>query len=283
MFRTLIGLTALMWAGTACALESPEEWSRPTAPFHIAGPVYYVGTEGIGIYLFDTGSGLILLDGGLAESVASVERSVQTLGFRLRDIKLIVATHAHFDHAGALAQLKRDTGARFYASAADRGAYETGTPPSDVDYGVVRFAPVKVDGTLVDGRAIKLGRVALVPLLTPGHTPGCTSWALHVREAGRTMKVVFPCSLTVAGNKLHNNRGYPGIVRDFRRTFARVRTWKADIVLPAHPDFADVLGRARRQRMGEKNAFIAPDLLPSMVAKAEADFSTELARQEASK
>lgn len=279
MLRWLILCFMTLWTAQAVALESPEEWSRPTEPFHISGPIYYVGTEGIAAYLIDTGNGLILLDGGVPESAASVEHSIKSLGFRLRDIRLMLATHAHFDHAGALAQLKHDTGARFLSSLADRRAYETGTPQSDVNYGVIRFPPVKVDETLVDRRPVRLGRVAMIPLLTPGHTPGCTSWAMQVREAGRNLNVVFPCSLTVAGNLLVGNRGYPGIVADFRRTFARVTLWKADIVLPAHPELADVLERGKRRRAGEKDAFIAPGLLASMVAQTKQAFADELRKQ----
>ena len=144
------------------------------------------------------------------------------MGYHLRDVKIILTTHAHWDHVGGLAALKRDTGARLLASAGDRGALESGRPPSDyLDGKTSTFAPVKVDGRLTDGEPVHLGEVAMTPVLTPGHTPGCTSWTMQVRDNGRPFSVVFPCSMTVAGNKLIGYKGYPGIVRDFRASFVR--------------------------------------------------------------
>ena len=274
MIRRAFLCLAAVFLGAA---DTPPEWSRPIAPFHVIGPVYYVGTEGIAAYLIRSEAGLILLDGGLEQSAPLVERNIFALGFRPRDVKILIASHAHYDHAAALRQLKRDSGAAFLSSAGDRQAYETGTPPSEVNYGVIRFPPIKVDRVLREGRPVILGNVAMTPVLTPGHTPGCTTWTLRITQAGKPLDVVFPCSMTVAGNKLVGNKGYPGIVADFRQTFARMRRLPADVVLPAHPEFADVLGRARRR---DPNAFVAPGLLPRMVDEAEAAFATELAKQE---
>lgn len=271
----LLGLTALLVSGAA-PMPNPPEWSQPAEPFHVAGPIYYVGTEGIAVYLVKTDDGLILLDGGLEESVPIIEDNIAKLGFGLREVKLIIATHAHFDHAAGLAALKQSTGAIFASSAGDRQAYETGTPPSEVNYGVKRFAPIKVEQILIDGQAVQLGNVAVTPVITPGHTPGCTTWTMQITEAGRPLDVVFPCSITVAGNKLVGNKGYPDIVSDFRSTFARMRTLEADIVLPSHPEAADVRGRSIKRDAGDADAFIAGDLLPGMVDKAEADFEKQL-------
>jgi metallo-beta-lactamase class B len=279
--RLILCLAALLTGGSSPAAWPPE-WSQPTQPFHVLGPIYYVGTQGIAVYLLKTRSGLILLDGGLEQSAPIVERNIVALGFRLRDVKLIIATHAHFDHAAAFSALKRDTGAAFASSAADRRAYETGTPKSDVSYGVIRFPPVKVDRVLLDSKPVILGGISMTPLITPGHTPGCTSWSTRVTDEARQLDVVFPCSMSVAGNKLIGNKGYPGIVADFRRTFTRMRTLHADVVLPAHPDLADVLGRAKRRDAGDKAAFVSPEFLPRFVDEAEAAFRAELAKQEAS-
>ena len=269
------GLSANM-----AAADSPPEWARPQEPFRVVGPIHYVGTEGIAVYLIKTSRGLILLDGGLQEAVPIVERNIAKLGFRLQDVKIILETHAHWDHVEGLAALKRDTGARLLASAGDRLALESGIPPSDTNYGVGKFPAVKVDAVLRDGEAVRLGDVAMTPLFTPGHTPGCTSWSMKVTENGRSLDVVFPCSLTVAGNVLVGNKGYPDIVSDFRGTFARMRGVKADVVLPAHPEFADVIGRARRRDAGEANSFFAPELLPALVKQSEQAFDDELRKQE---
>lgn len=282
MRRGLLVCLAALLTGASTPTAWPPEWSTPAQPFHVVGPIYYVGTQGIAVYLVKTRRGLILLDAGLEESAPQVKRNIAALGFRLRDVKLIIATHAHFDHAAALAALKHDTGAAFASSPADRSAYDTGTPPSDTNYGVIRFAPVKVDRVLEDGKSVTLGGTSLTPLITPGHTPGCTSWTMRVTEFGRKLDVLFPCSMSVAGNKLVGNKGYPGIVSDFRRTFARMRALRADVVLPAHPELADVLGRAKRRDAGEKAAFVSPDFLPRFVDEADTAFRTELTKQEGS-
>lgn len=271
----------LLGASPAAAALDPPAWTEPTAPFHIVGNVYYVGSKGLAAYLIVTRRGLILLDGTMAENVPQIEANIATLGFRLKDVRLLLNSHAHFDHAAGLARLKQDSGATLLASAGDRTALETGKPPSLTSYGLVTFPPVKLDRVLSDGRPVRLGEVALTPVITPGHTPGCTTWTMHTVEASRMLRVVFPCSLTVAGNRLVGNSGYPGIVADFRKTFPRVATLSADVVLPAHPEGADVLGRHERQAAGDRVAFVAPRLLAKLATEAAAAFEIELARQQA--
>lgn len=271
---------ALAFAATpALAAQDPPSWTEPTDPFAITDNIYYVGAKGLAAYLIRTADGLILLDGTMEENVAMIERNIAALGFRVQDIKLLLASHAHFDHAAGLAQLQRDSGARFLSSPGDRIAYATGIPPSKVSYGVVTFPKVRVDGTLKEGRAVTLGSVSLTPLFTPGHTPGCTTWTMTSPDAGTTRRVVFPCSMTVAGNQLIANPGYSGIVSDFRRTFPRMARLQADIVLPGHPEGADVLARGQRRAAGDKDAFLAPGLLATMTAEAQKAFDAELAKQ----
>lgn len=280
-FGGLLAATIGLAPASVMADGPPAAWTAPYKPFHIIGPIDYVGTEGIAVYLIHTKAGLILLDSGPQGAVPVVERNIAALGYRLGDVKIILATHAHWDHVAGLAKLRHDTGARLLASAGDRGALESGRPPSEyLDGETSTFAPVKVDATLTDGKPVRLGEVAMTPVLTPGHTPGCTSWTMQVRENGRPLSVIFPCSITVAGNRLVGNKGYPGIVRDFLSSFARLGKLKADVVLPAHPEFADVLGRAKRRDNGDKNAFIAPKLLPQFVATSEIAFAQELRKQE---
>ncbi|MGI4879625.1 MAG: subclass B3 metallo-beta-lactamase [Janthinobacterium lividum] len=280
MTRLPLVLLALLLAGFSKTPDAPA-WSEPIAPFRVVGTIYYVGTKGLAAYLIASPRGLILLDGTLEGNVPQIEANIVSLGFRLRDIRILLNSHAHFDHAAGLARLKRDTGATLLASAGDRGALESGRPPSVVDYGVVRFPPVKVDRVLVDGEPVRLGDIAMTPVITPGHTPGCTTWTMTAVERGRPLRVVFACSLTVAGNVLIGNTGYPGIVADFRRSFVRLAALKADVVLPAHPDIADVLGRRTRRDAGDADAFVAPESLGHIVADAAKGFDVELARQTA--
>lgn len=268
-------LLALLFAAPASAQLDPPAWTRAIAPVPLVGTITYVGTEGLAAYLIRTSAGAILIDGTLEENVPAIERNVVAAGVRLTDVKLLLNSHAHFDHAAGLQQLKRDTGARLAAGVADVAALEAGVPPGETSYGVIRFPPVRVDRPVRDGGTVRLGEAALTAIATPGHTPGNTSWLLRTRVRSRPMDVLFLGSLTVAGNTLVGNRRYPGIVADFRRSFARLAKVRADVILPMHPETADVLGRAKA------GTLIAPDLLPKLVEDARVAFERELAKQQA--
>lgn len=277
-----LGRSTAAPVGAAAPLDPPA-WTRPTPAFHVIGPVWYVGTQGLAAYLIKTRAGAILLDGTMAENVPAIERNIAAAGVAMRDVRVLLNSHAHFDHAAGLARLKQDSGARLVAGIGDRAALDTGVPPGEVSYGVITFPAVHVDRAVRDGERVTLGGVTLTARATPGHTPGNTSWTMRVTEGGRTLDVVFAGSLTVAGNRLVGNRRYPGIVADFRRSFARMAVLPADVVLPAHPEGADVLGRGKRAAAGERGAFLAPGLLARMAAEAKVAFETELARQEGSR
>lgn len=284
MKPAITALAALAFI-TAAKAEQPYAqdrivWNKPTAPFHIIGNVYYVGTAGISVYLIETRKGLILIDAALPESVPYVERNIKALGFDLKDIKIILAGHAHFDHAGGLAAIKRDSGARLFASLADKPVLETG----QIDYGPckdVPFDPVKVDRVVKEGGKISLGGVTLTAYVTPGHTRGCTSWTMPVVENGQKHTILFACSLTVGGAPLVGNTAYPRIVDDFRHSFSRMRAFDADVLLTQHPYNADELGKASRVKAGAPNPFVDRDDLGRYVDVAERDFNAELARQSA--
>jgi metallo-beta-lactamase class B len=256
--------------------DDPSEWSTPVQPFRIAGNVYYVGTKGLAAYLIVSNNGAILLDGTTARNAPLIERNIQEVGIPLHAVKRLISDHAHQDHVGALAQIKRDTGAEFLASAGDTWALEHGRVRGDTNYRPKPFARIKVDRVVRDGDTIELGDVTLTAHLTPGHTPGCTSWSTTVEEQGRQLNVLFLCSITVAGNILVGNHAYPEIVSDYRATFRKLKTMKADIVLPSHPDVADVIEREARRQAGETDAFIDPQALPKLVADFSAEFETAL-------
>lgn len=272
------GLAGLAFASAAAAAQNPADWTRPVEPFRIVGNVYYVGTKGLGAYLITSPKGHVLLDSTLAQNVAQVERNIEILGFRLKDVKLLIENHAHADHVGGLARLKADTGAPLWASEGDRWALEHGRQFGDTNYGVLTFPAVKVDQVVQDGETIHVGGTALTAWITAGHTRGCTSWSLPVEEAGRRLDVLFLCSITVAGNRLVGNRAYPEIASDFRRTFTRLQTMKADVVLTGHPEAADVLARHARQQAGDAQAFVDPEELQHITAASRAAFETELAK-----
>jgi glyoxylase-like metal-dependent hydrolase (beta-lactamase superfamily II) len=200
-----LGAPAAARPPVAASLDPPS-WTRPIPPFRIVGNIYYVGSEGLASYLIKTERGDILIDGTMADNAPMIERNLATIGVRVRDIKYLLLTHAHFDHAGGLARLKADSGAQLVVGAGDRVAVQTGTAPGENLTGGVDFPAVAVDRGVREGDTIRLGATTLVAHATPGHTPGCTTWSLQVFENGRPLRVVIPCSLTVAGNRLIGNR-----------------------------------------------------------------------------
>ena len=269
-------LAALLVSAPAAADTSdPSTWTRPIEPFHLVGPVDYVGSESIGAYLIHTPAGAILIDGTLEANAAMVRRNIEARGVPIRSVKWILISHAHFDHVGAVAALARASGAEVAAGAGDVAALARGIQPGATNYPPVGYPPVHVDRAIHDGDHLSLGGLTMTAIATPGHTPGCTSWSVRVTEKGRPLTVLFPCSVTVAGNRLVGNKAYPGIVADYRRSLARLGAAKADVVLPAHPESADVIGRAKR------GALVDPALLGRIVAQARIDFDIELKRQEA--
>jgi len=257
--------------------DDPPEWSTPVKPFQIAGNVYYVGTKGLAAYLIVSNRGAILLDGTTAENAPLIERNIEAVGVPLHAVKRLICDHAHHDHVGALAQIKQDTGAEFLASVGDTWALEHGRVRGDTNYKPKPFAPIKVNRVVRDRDTIQLGDVTLTAHLTPGHTPGCTSWSTTVHHQGRQLNVLFLCSITVAGNILVGNHAYPEIASDYRATFNKLATMKADIVLPSHPDIADVIEREVRREAGETDAFIDPQVLPSLITYFSAAFESALA------
>ena len=255
------------------------EWNRPMEPFRIVGNVYYVGTKGLAAYLVTDPKGHILIDGAMEESAAQIAANIRRLGFRIKDVRFLLINHAHWDHSGGLADLKRLSGAKLLASAGDRPELESGRVSYRSD--LAPTTPVKVDAVIRDGQQIRLGANRLVTHLTPGHTRGCTSWTLSTKEGDRALNVLFACSLTVAGQPLVNDARYPDAAADFRSTFAKLKQPRADVFLNFHPEFFDMEAKRRRQLAGERNAFVDPNELPRQVKRAEAAFAAELTRQKA--
>jgi metallo-beta-lactamase class B len=280
MRHTLALLAALLLAFPmpAIAADDPPAWREPAEPFRIVGNIFYVGSKGLAAYLIATPDGAILIDGTVEDNVPMIERNIDKLGYRMRDVKIVLNSHAHFDHAEGLAHLKRDSNAQMVASRQEAPALESGIPPSEMSYGVHKFAPVKVDRIIKDGKTVRIGKTELRAVLTPGHTPGCTSWTMTVSERGRPLDVIFLCSLTVAGNKLVGNAGYPGVAGDFRRSFGRLERMRADVVLPFHAEQVDLMGREKKRQAGDSGAFVHPGELQEIVAKARKDFEAEMAK-----
>lgn len=267
----------------AAAAGSPAAWTAPAAPFRVVGDLWSVGSEGISTFALKTKAGVVLFDAGMPAFAPQVLANLKAIGVKPSDVKVIVTSHAHFDHVGGLAALRQATGAPVAVMAQDVKADETGTYAGYENKVAFRFPPVKVDRVLHDGDTVKLGGEVLTAHLTAGHTAGCTSWTFPVREAGRTYTVLYQCSMSVAANRIADRPQYPGIADDYRRTFATLKAMKADVFLAPHPEQYDRDAKLARVAPGAPNPFVDPGELPRRVAAAEAAFEAELKAQQAGK
>jgi metallo-beta-lactamase class B len=276
---TFLALLCLLAIPAHAALRPQQaEANRPVAPFRIIGDVYYVGASDITSYLISTPRGLILLDGGFAETVPQIERNITALGFRLADVKILLNGHAHPDHAGGLAALKRDTGARFYAMDAEVTPLEHNGQGTFYRGDRKLFESIHVDRGLHDGDTVSLGDVTLTAHLTAGHTPGCTTWTMNAVEGGKTYHVVFMCQLTLMeGQSFVHNPTYPDIAKDYERTFAVLGRMPCDVFLGEHGYMFGLSGKsARLAAHPAANPFIDPMGCKKFVAKSKGEFEAAL-------
>ena len=277
-----LGLSVALLGGAATA-QGPANWTAPNEPFRIGGNLYYVGTAGLGAYLLTSSQGHVLIDGAMPTSARMIEANIERLGFKPGDVKVLLNTHAHFDHAGGLAELKKDTGAKLYAAAGDRQALETGTYVGSEDVKAFDFAPVKVDHVLKDGEQVRLGSIVLTAHLTPGHSGGCTTWTFPVKIDGAERQALLYCSTSVAANRLVSKaKGpqYPGIVADYETTFAKLKTLQADVFLAPHAEQFGLAAKRAKLAAGGPNPFVDPGELQRTVAASEAAFRADLAKQQ---
>lgn len=257
--------------------------NQPVEPFRILGNLYYVGANEVTAFLIATERGLILIDGGFVETAPQIRDNIARLGFALRDVKIILSSHAHLDHAGGLAQLKAWTGARLLASAGDAPLLEAGGRGDPFFGDRLPFPPVKVDHLLRDGEPVTLGGTTLVAHLTPGHTRGCTTWSMQAAEQGGRHDVVFVCSTSVLpGYRLIDRPTYPGIAEDYARTFATLAALPCDVFLGSHASFYGGADKARRLREGvTPNPFVDPQGYRSYLTAAAAAYRERLAAERA--
>lgn len=232
-------MITLALAGSAFAQATPD-WTEPFPPFHIAGNLYYVGSKGLASYLIATRQGNILINSDLEANVPMIKSSIEKLGFKFSDTKILLISHAHYDHDAGSAAIKEATGAAYMVMDADVPVVESGGK-LDFQYGGREsslYQPVKVDRVLHDGDEVKLGGTVLVAHLTPGHTKGCTTWTVKVSEGGKTYNVVIIGSPNVnAGYKLVNNAAYPQIAEDYERMWRVLKSLPCDIFLGAHGNY----------------------------------------------
>ena len=284
MRAPILAVAVLVWLGSMTRI-SPQPnpaWTRPFPAFRIAGNLYYVGSEDLASYLIATPRGLILINSSLEASVPLIRKSVESLGLGFGDVKILLISHAHYDHCAGSAEIIKRTGAKYYVMEADVSVVESGGE-TDFQYGAdhaMRFPRAHVDRVLHDGSIVSLGGVVLTAHLTAGHTRGTTTWTVDETESGRPLHAVIVGSPNVnPGYKLIGNRAYPQIASDYKRGFAVLQQLPCDLFLGAHGGYFGLTEKYARWNAGDRDAFVDPDEYKAYIADRKQAFEAELARQ----
>jgi metallo-beta-lactamase class B len=293
MLPIIITIVLCVTMQTALRPDPPKKcddcsrWNAPREPFRIFGNTYFVGVADLSSVLIVSDNGMILVDGALPQSAPLIDANIRKLGFKTENVRLIVNSHAHFDHAGGIAALQRASGASVAMSAAGARALEQGLPtPDDPQYGLgsrfMSFPPVKNVKTIADGEVIKVGDLAITAHLTPGHTPGGTTWSWRSCEGQRCLNFVYADSLTPvsAPDFRYTGSANPGLVDTFRRTIAKVAALPCDIVVSAHPGFMNMDGKLKeRATKPAKDPFVDPDGCRTYAAEATKRLDARVAEE----
>ncbi len=253
-------------------------------PAHrIVGNTYYVGSKSLATYLITTPEGHFLINSGFEETVPLIRDSVESLGFKMRDVKIVLASHAHADHVAGHAVLQELTGAKVFVMRGDDEVIASGGV-GQYFYPDSRWPTCKVDRVLKDGEEVKLGGTILTARLTPGHTRGCTTWTWNATDGDKKFAVVVIGSPNVnPGYRLVENKDYPEIARDFATTFAVLKGLPCDIFLGAHGEYYAMLAKYERLKGAQKNPFIDPEGYRAYVQLKEKAFQKTLSEQQQSK
>ena len=280
--RILLSLLLFFAVSGVAQAQARPDWTEPFPAYRIIDNVYYVGSKGLASYLITTSEGLILINSNLESSVPQIRESVEKLGFKFSDIKILLISHAHWDHCAGSALLKELTGAKYMVMEGDaaeieaggKGNFQYGNSPNGL------YKPVKVDRVLHDGDEVKLGNVVLTAHLTPGHTKGCTTWTMKVTDHGKTYDVVIIGSPNVnPGYKLVNNALYPQIAQDYERMFRVLKSLPCDVFLGAHGDYYGMESKFAKLKDGGQNPFVDPEGYKNYVAAKEQEFRVEWKKQ----
>ncbi len=283
LWKLGFALIALAFGQAVLAQGNPG-WTTPVAPFRIADGLYYVGSQDLASYLVVTPQGNILINSSLESSPALIRKSVEQLGLKYGDIKILLISHAHWDHDAGSARVIQETGAKYMVMDGDVPVVESGGS-SDFAYGDSPYPKAKVDRVLHDGDAVRLGGTVLVAHKTPGHTRGCTTWTMQVKQNGKALDAVIVGSWNVnPGFRLVDKPGspasYPGIAEDYRKTFAALKKLPCDIFLGAHGAYFDMAGKLTRAGQEGEAVWVDPQGYKAAVAEREKAFETELRKQQ---
>ena len=283
MLRKFAIAAALSLLGAPAMAAS--EYEVPFPAHHVVANIYFVGTKGQANYLITTPEGNILVNSGLETTLPMTKQSIAKLGFKYADTKILLISHAHFDHDAGSAQVVKETGAKYDVMDSDVAVVESGgkTDFNYGDKGGENFYPaVKVDRVLHDGDTVSLGGTVLTAHKTPGHTKGCTTWTMKVKDGGKTLDVVIVGSPNVnPGYVLVGNKKYPGIVQDYEKTFQVLKSLPADVFLGAHGAYYGMDAKYAKMTPGSPNPFIDTPGYKAYIANREAAFRKELAKQQA--
>lgn len=278
--KKILSLVAMMLLSNHLCLAYPMPNSFP--PFRIIGNLYYVGTDDLASYLVVTPKGNILINSDLEANVPMIKASIEKLGFKYSDTKILLISHAHFDHAAGSKLIKQQTHAKYIVMDADVALVQSGGK-TDFHYRndpSIYFPPTKVDKILHDGEKIELGGSVLTAHLTAGHTEGSTTWTMQVTDHGKPYQVVILGSLSVnPGYKLVGNHTYPNIVEDYKHAFKIVKSLPCDIFLGAHTGFFNLKKKYALLNQNVTNPFIDPASYKKHIAEKERDFYKEFEKQ----
>jgi metallo-beta-lactamase class B len=285
MKKKLLGFS-MFFLGAFLITASAADWYAPQDPFRVYGNTYYVGTGGISAVLITSSAGHILVDVGGPEAAAQVVAHIRKLGFRVEDIRYILNSHAHQDHAGAIADLQKLSGATVLASPASVRVLESGQPDrADAQYpNLTPMPPVARTRVVRDGETIHLGPLAVTAHFTPGHTKGGTSWTWQAEENGRTVNVVFADSLialAAEGLRFSGNPLYPQAQADVERSFATIEALPCDVLVSAHPEAGGLWERKAKQAALGDAAFIDANACRNYAVKARATLAQTLSAEAA--
>lgn len=272
---------AQMPATERATLAKWPSWTAPQKPVRVHGNTWFVGPHGLSVLLITAPGGNVLIDGGVPGDAPLIEANIRSLGVDLHDIKWILNTHAHFDHAGDIARLARDTGAQVIVSAADAPLLARGGL-GDPQYGDdFPFAPVVASRTVRDGETLHLGDLQLTAHVTPGHTKGNTTWTWTSCEGQRCLHLVDIGSLSAPDYQLLGNVRYPDIVADFEHSFTTVAALPCDIALNPHPEAVDFWARVDRRGQGHADALVDTAGCRRYAQAAQKSFEAQLAKERA--
>jgi metallo-beta-lactamase class B len=277
---SFLNLCLIVPAPAAPTPQMPgDESNQPFKPFRIIGNIHYVGTNDLACYLITTPAGHILLDTGFEESAPIIRSNIAALGFKLQDIKIILSSHAHFDHVGGHADMKQATGARVYASAADAVILESGGTKSF--HPLKPFKPVKVDKVLKDGEKVRLGGAELTAHLTPGHTEGNTTWTAMAEEKGRKYEVTWVGSMSInPGVHMVNYEPWPDIASVYASSFRKLKALHCDVFLGPHASFFNMQTKVERLNANPNtNPFIDPEGYRTYLDRLEKSYNEQIQRE----